>query len=198
MEVSDKGLETSLAKSNISDFQSYFYENNQKLVRQAGVAFYVNDHTDTMDHNQYPLKNSAILNSRSTDHVFNEIAHFLNYCTAPDHNFLWGGDLKVPIQGYGDMDMQIKTPQGSKVMHLFNVTHCERFATNLVSLHCLLPIRYSWNVKLSDNILRKGQMPVPYIEDQHRQFVLEYIPLSGAGMCWAFFTRRNLYNLWTK
>ena len=109
MEVPDEGLETSLAKSNISDFQSYFCENNEKSVGQAGVAFYVNNHTDTMDCNQYPLKNSAILDSGSTDHIFNEIAHFLNYCTAPDHDFLWAGDLKVPIQGYSDMDMQIRT-----------------------------------------------------------------------------------------
>ena len=56
----------------------------------------------------YLLKNSAILDSGSTIHVFNKIIRFLNFWTARPGDFLWAGDHKVPIQGYGDVDIEIQ------------------------------------------------------------------------------------------
>ena len=58
-----------------------------------------------MNTDEYPLKNSAILDSGTTDHVFNEISQFLNLTAALEGNYLWVGDTKVPILGYGDVDI---------------------------------------------------------------------------------------------
>ena len=87
-----------------------------------------------MSMSEYPLKNLAILDSGTTDHVFNEISQFNNFTTAPEGDYLWVGDNKVPICGYGDVDICMQGPQDEKIMRLFNVACCEGFATNLVSL----------------------------------------------------------------
>jgi hypothetical protein len=87
--------------------------------------------------NLYLLKNSAILDSGSTIHVFNEATRFLNFQTAPDGDFVWAGEHKVPILGYGDIDIQIRDLKGSRIMRLFDVAYCQNFASNLVSLRQL-------------------------------------------------------------
>ena len=87
--------------------------------------------------NEYPLKNLAILDSGTMDHVFNEISQFLNFSVASKGDYLWVGDTKVPILGYGDVDICVQGPQGWKIIRLFNVAYCESFATNLVSLRRL-------------------------------------------------------------
>jgi hypothetical protein len=82
-------------------------------------------------------KNSATLDSGSTIHVFNEVTRFLNFQTAPDGDFVWAGEHKVPILGYGDIDIQIRDLKGSRIMRLFDVAYCQNFASNLVSLRQL-------------------------------------------------------------
>jgi hypothetical protein len=54
---------------------------------------------------QYPLKNSAILDSGTIIHMFNEIARFINFKPAPDGDFVLAGDHKVSIQEYEDIDI---------------------------------------------------------------------------------------------
>ena len=51
---------------------------------------------------QYPLKNSAILDSGTIIYMFNEIACFK---PAPDGDFVLAGDHKVSIQEYEDIDI---------------------------------------------------------------------------------------------
>jgi len=58
------------------------------------------------------MKNSAILDSGTTIHIFNEITRFLDFRTAPDVDFVWAGDSRVPILGYGDVDIQALGPKG--------------------------------------------------------------------------------------
>src|ERR1700685_4346596 len=97
----------------------------------------------TVEH--YPLKNSAILDSGTTIHIFNEIARFINFKTAPDGDFVLAGDHKVPILGYGDIDIQVRDLKGLKIMRLFDVAFCENLASNLVSLRQLHNQGYWWD-----------------------------------------------------
>ena len=75
---------------------------------------------------QYPLKNSSILNSGTTIHIFNEITHFLNFQSTPDGDFVWAGDSRVAILGYGDVDIQVIGPKKKlQVFRLYHVAYCE-------------------------------------------------------------------------
>ena len=69
----------------------------------------------------YPLKNSAILDSGTTIHIFNEITRFNDFKTADPGDYVWAGEHKVPIKGYGTVDVVIKAP----------VAFCPNFAANL-------------------------------------------------------------------
>ncbi|KAF4947593.1 hypothetical protein FGADI_10273 [Fusarium gaditjirri] len=47
----------------------------------------------------YPLRHTAILNSGSTFHIFNEVCRFLNYRPAPSRDFVYTGESPVAIHG---------------------------------------------------------------------------------------------------
>ncbi|XP_044723699.1 integrase core domain-containing protein [Hirsutella rhossiliensis] len=48
-------------------------------------------------------------------------------------DFLWAGESKVPIQGYGDVDVEVEGPQGPRLLRLTDAAYCESFACNLIS-----------------------------------------------------------------
>src|ERR1700722_12501929 len=58
----------------------------------------------------YHLKNSAILDSGTTIHIFNEISPFTSFRTADPGDFVWAGTEKVPTQGYGAIDIMVTVP----------------------------------------------------------------------------------------
>jgi hypothetical protein len=64
---------------------------------------------------RYPLKNSAILSSGTTIHMFNEITRFINprIRTADPGDFFWAGEHKVPLQDYGIRGYKDPVPQRS-------------------------------------------------------------------------------------
>src|SRR5205809_2479621 len=71
---------------------------------------------------QYPLRNSALLNTGSTLDIFNEISRFLNFRTASYGDFLWAEEQKVSIQGYGDVDIAVTGPRGHRyILRLYDV-----------------------------------------------------------------------------
>ena len=83
---------------------------------------------------KYPLKNSAILDSGTTLHIFNEISRFLNYRLVPEGDCVVAGDSLVPILGYGDVDILVRARKETRVMRHHNVAYCENFACNIVSV----------------------------------------------------------------
>jgi hypothetical protein len=170
---------------NIRKVNSAFFV--QKLI-DKGAAFSIE---------KYPLKNSAILDSGTTIHIFNEIARFLNFRTANPGDFVWAGEHKVPIQGYGNVDIEVKGTNGRKILRLNNVAFCEDFACNLVSLRQLRKRGLWWDNRPGYNLLRRGDNTVAAVlKDHYDQFVLEFIPENLAKS--AFYTRRNLHNSWTE
>jgi hypothetical protein len=59
----------------------------------------------------YPLKHSAILDSGSTIHIFNEVCRFLDYRPAPFGDFVYAGDSPVAIYEYGNVDIRVQGPR---------------------------------------------------------------------------------------
>jgi hypothetical protein len=147
---------------------------------------------------QYPLKHSAILDSGTTLHIFNEISRFLRFRTAPTGDFVWAGDTKVKIQGYGDVDIEIAGATRKQVMRLSDVAFCEDFACNLVSLRQLHKQGYWWDNRPKYNHLRRSSDDsiVACLQSYYNQFVLEYIPYNVSRA--AFHARRNKFNSWTQ
>ena len=167
------------------------------FVREGKDNDYASFSTDA-----YPLKNSAILDSATTIHIFNEITRFLDFKTANPGDYVWAGERKVPINGYGTVDVIIKAPNKNqkltdKILRIRDVAFCPNFAANLVSLQQLHKRGLWWDNRPGYNHLRRSDFSVVAVLEKHYdQFVLEYIPenLSKA----AFFSRRNKYNSWTK
>jgi hypothetical protein len=166
-------------------------------------AFFVRKMLGAFSIDQYPLKNSAILDSGTTIHIFNEITRFVNFRSADPGDFVWAGQHKVPIQGYGNVDIEIKKPaknsnsKESRILRLHDVAFCQDFASNLVSLRQLRKRGMWWDNRPGFNHLRRSNFStVAVLEDHHDQFVLEYIPEEVPRA--TFYTRRNTFNSWTK
>ncbi|KAL3702648.1 hypothetical protein TMatcc_011227 [Talaromyces marneffei ATCC 18224] len=74
--------------------------------------------------NEYPLKHSALLDSGSSIHVFNEFERFINFRKAQVGDFLWAGSNQVPILGYGEVDIQVHGLGGMlRILRLYNVAY---------------------------------------------------------------------------
>jgi hypothetical protein len=153
-----------------------------------GLAFSINN---------YPLKNSAILDSGTTLYIFNQISRFLNFRTTQG-DFVWAGDHKIPILGYREVDIKVKQQiGGTRIMRLYDVALCKGITCNLVSLHVLCQKGYYWDTKPKTTLIRRSDNSVLCsLEEKYNQFVLEDIPEDIDQA--AFFTRRNNFNSWTK
>lgn len=166
-------------------------------VGKCAAAFYIG-HTShaAFAVTQYPLKNSAILDSGSTIHIFNTMTRFNNYRAASPGDFVTAGDNVVAIQGYGTVDVNVEGPRGNCILKLRNVAFCENFAANLVSLRQLQKHGYWWDNRPAQNFLRThdGRI-ICKVLDRHDQYVLEHIPQEMPKQ--AFLARRNTYNSWT-
>jgi hypothetical protein len=146
---------------------------------------------------QYPLKNSALLDSGATIHVFNNIRRFDKYRPAELGDFVFAGEQRVLIQGYGNVDIRTQGPQGPRVIRLYDVALCENFPCNLVSLHQLHKRGYWWDNRPQFNCIRTNDGSVVCsLVVRHNQFIIDDI-LQGSQET-AFFTRRHRYNSWTE
>src|SRR3954462_13290566 len=91
---------------------------------------------------EYPLKNSAILDSGSTTHIFNKRSRFTNFKKALPGDHVWAGEQPVLIQGYGNVAIPLDSPKSTYVLQLFDIAYCPGFAYNLVSYRLLRRRRY--------------------------------------------------------
>jgi hypothetical protein len=58
----------------------------------------------------YPLKYSTILDLGMTLHIFNNRIYLINFQKANYGDFIWAGDHKVQIVGYGIGYIKVKIP----------------------------------------------------------------------------------------
>jgi transposase InsO family protein len=129
----------------------------------------------------YPLKLSTILDSGSTLHVFNDLSRFHNFKKASRHEYITAGSSEVPILGYGNVNLRVTRPNGSKgILRLKDVAFCTDFNTNLVSFDLLQQRGYYWDNKGDNNFLvRKDDSVLCAMEKRYGQQVIEYVP-SGS------------------
>src|ERR1700735_11083 len=146
---------------------------------------------------EYPLKNSAILDSGTTLYIFNQISRFINFRTAPEADFVYAGEHHVPILGYGNVDIEVKTRSEARIFRLFDVALCENFACNLVSFRQLRKRAIWWDTRSGQNPLRRRDNSVLCeLVDRFDQYVIEDIPEETTPT--AFHTRRNKFDSWTE
>lgn len=146
---------------------------------------------------QYPLKNSVILDSGSTIHIFNNNNRFTRFQQAEEGDYVFAGERRVPIRGYGIVDIQTRGPKGPKVIRLCDVALCENFPCNLVSLRQLHKRGYWWDNRPGQNCLRDwNHAIVSTLAVRHDQFVIEDIPVGCPDS--AFVTRRHRAHSWSE
>lgn len=82
----------------------------------------------------YPLRLSAILDSGTTLHIFNDLTRFKTFRKAIGGEAVIAGASEVLILGFGGVDLEVILPGGEVgMLRLRNATYCTDFNTNLVS-----------------------------------------------------------------
>jgi hypothetical protein len=138
----------------------------------------------------YPLKNSAILDSATTIHIFNKITSFLDFKTVNLGDYLWAGEKKVQIKGYGTVavDVVIKAPNKDQkltdnILRIRDVAFCPNFAANLVSLQQLHKRGLWWDSRPGYNHLRHSDFSVVAVLEKPRT--------AGQDPCVHFYHSRG-------
>ena len=166
-------------------------------VGRCSSSFFVSQLQGTFSIGQYPLRNSAILDTGTTIDVFNEITRFINFNASPNGDFLWAGTQKVPIEGYGDVDIEVDGPVGKQLLRIYNAAFCTNFACNLVSYRKLKRRGFWRDNRPGNNCLRRADHSIlAFLEDCYDQFILEDLPENITKT--TFFTRRNSFNSYSK
>jgi transposase InsO family protein len=125
----------------------------------------------------YALRNSAILDSGSNIHIFNDRDRFTNYSPTQSNHFVLAGTHRVPIRGYGTITLTIQNSSETRLWRLHGVAHCKEFATNLVSLQKLEDRGCWWNHK-TGYIHDINNKAIASTERMHGQYVIEYRPTN--------------------
>jgi hypothetical protein len=126
----------------------------------------------------YALHDSFLLYSASTIHICNNPDRFQSLQPAKD-DYLLAGASKVPIKGYGIVEIILQRPSGTiRTIRLANVALVPSFHTNIVSLDRLMQKDIHWDTKQQQ--LKRGDEIFCKIEKRHGQWVLEYAPISPA------------------
>ena len=125
----------------------------------------------------YALRNSFILDSRATNHVCNDENRFTSIRKAQGER-LFAGNTIVPVQGIGDITITVNTPDGPKEITLKDTAFIPSFHTSVVALR-------KFNKKgvyqdQSNNTLIRNKQIYCYIQERHKQWVLEYNLLDSA------------------
>lgn len=146
----------------------------------------------------YPLRNSSILDSGTTLHLFNEITRFKSFAPSYEKEVVYAGSSHLPILGYGEVDLELRNLENKpRLLTLKRVAYCPKIGTNLVSLRRLRQQGYWWDQRNKDDILRHNSGQALCRLTQHwDQYVLEYLPESMNRA--SFVARRLQYNSWTE
>lgn len=69
----------------------------------------------------YPLKNAFILDSGSTTHICNNLSRITHLRPPAAGDYIWAGNTRVSIQGYGAVTIATEGAIGDQTLHLNNV-----------------------------------------------------------------------------
>lgn len=162
--------------------------------------------SDSIFHvNDYPLKDSVILDSGASLHVFNNRERFSNFRVAPSGDCVLTGDGKLPILGYGEVKIETTNPVGKKgTLKLPDVAYCRDMPTNLVSVIKLADKGIFWDTQPTQSgkttlRLRNGRV-ICVLTRRYNQFVIENPPSDSDAEYRASFFQypsRHKHNSWT-
>jgi hypothetical protein len=125
----------------------------------------------------YPLRHSFILDSGSTCHITNTPQCAYNIRPTTHGDFIWAGNSKIWVSGYGTVELSMKGQCGITKILLQDVAICPDILCNLVSFRCLRQMGIYWNTQDEPTTLRRADGTLlGMVEQIHGQWVLEYHP----------------------
>jgi hypothetical protein len=143
-----------------------------------------NNHTDQPDSipnpvahyisSEYELRDSVLLDSGASDHVTNDRTRFRTYRIAHEGDFLWSGNTKVPVAGYGTMVTYGTNPLTSRRVEIKveDAVHAPTFHTSLVSLRKMRKKGYKWD--MDSDCLTTSTKIVCEVLDKFELYLIEY------------------------
>jgi hypothetical protein len=122
----------------------------------------------------YPLRDAFILDSGTTTHICNNLSRLANMHDPEMGDYVWTGNSKVWIQGYGTVDVSAELPQGKHILHLRDVAWCPDFICNLVSFRLLRRQGIWWDNQRDPTTLRQqdGSL-IATLTEIYGQWVIE-------------------------
>lgn len=131
---------------------------------------------------QYPLKYSFILDSGTTCHITNDPDRVYDFRLPTPGDYIWAGNSKVWIKGYGSIDLTLKSNDNTYTLTLHDVAICPDLLCNLVSFRLLRLKGIWWDTKSDPTTLRGAENTIiGIVMEMHGQWVLEYEPLPSAS-----------------
>jgi hypothetical protein len=103
----------------------------------------------------YPLKDAFILDSGTTTHICNNLARLKEIRPPIMGDYIWAGNSRVWIKGYGTVNVTAEGPQGKETLHLINVAWCPDFLCSLVSFRLLRRQGIWWDNREDPTSLRR-------------------------------------------
>ena len=151
----------------------------EQLHDILNCLFVINENKAAFSTGAYPLRNSAILDSGATIHIFSERHRFTDFRPAVLGDGVYAGDGFLQIIGYGSVPVQPTLPPEAEPIILQDVALIRKMACNLVSLRQLRREGIYWDMKQQrrGTYLRdKYDEVICELEDKHGQFVIEDLP----------------------
>jgi hypothetical protein len=106
---------------------------------------------------EYELRDSVLLDSAASDHVTNDSKRLTSYRPV-EEEFVWSGNTKVPILGYGTMKAYGTHPITllQVELELENTVYIPTFHTSLISMKKLRKQGYKWDQDIDCLVNSKG------------------------------------------
>lgn len=125
----------------------------------------------------YPLRHSFILDSGATCHITNNPDYIYNYQPPSNGDFVWAGNDRIWIKGYGTIILHLTYKQRPRRLVLDHVAICPDLLCNLVSFRKLRQTGIWWDTKSEPTALRKldGTI-ISELSEQYGQWVLDQTP----------------------
>ena len=143
-----------MKKSN-SEIKSNPLKDEDK-VEISHQGFALSAFTALNESDEYPLRDSFILDSGADTHVCNDTTRATGPIRlAPLGERLAAGNGWIPVTGYGEISVKAKAPapRNQQMVKLHNVAFIPSFFTNVVSLKKLIKGGIDWQTKENQLIL---------------------------------------------
>jgi len=136
----------------------------------------------------YPLKDAFILDSGSTTHICNNLSRLEDVRPPVMGDYIWAGNSRVWIKGYGAVKVTAEGSQGKQTIYLSNVAWCPDFLCSLVSFRLLRRQGIWWDNREDPTSLRRWDgSTIAILSERHGQWIIEQTTTSAS----AFHVRMN-------